>query len=188
MDLFIARQPVFDRHQHVYGYELLYRKTRENRFLADTDSDEASANVIINGFNVLGIEKLTDGKRAFVNFTGPLLQKGVATLFPKEILLVEILESVEPTFEIVEACRVLKQKGYMISLDDYVDDPKYKPLVELSEIVMQDVALSYKLLRLVNSSAFGLISKIESVRQALVMLGMTELRKWLSLFILCHLS
>ncbi len=280
MDLFIARQPIFDSQLHVYGYELLYRKTRENRFHAETDGDEASANVIINGFNVLGIDKLTDGKRAFVNFTENLLKKGIATLYPKEVLVVEILESVAPDLEVLEACKSLKENGYQLSLDDFVDDANNTPLLEyadiikvdflvagdkmkesivqkfangktvflaekietneeflkaqnygytlfqgfffskpvihpvgeisplkltqlqileqlhrqdadftaLSGIVMRDVSLSYKLLRLVNSSAFGLLSKVESVRQALVILGLEELRKWISLIIMRGLA
>lgn len=96
MVLYIARQPIFDRQINVYGYELLYRKSEENFFL-ETDADEASSNVIVNAFHVLGIDKLIGGNRAFINFTGNLLMQGVATLLPKEELVVEILEDVQPT-------------------------------------------------------------------------------------------
>lgn len=279
MELFIARQPIFDLHMHVYGYELLYRKTRENRFI-ETDGDEATANVIINAFNILDIARFTNGRRAFVNFTGNLISQGIPSLFSKEAMIIEILENVVPTIEVVNACRMLKRLGYWISIDDFIDRPEYSELLKLadiikvdflttgeaekadivrryadgqkiflaekvesneeyqkalrigytlfqgyffsvpvihsvgevppakwgqlkllsilhradvefehiSSIVSNDVSLTYKLLRLVNSAAIGRIVRIESVRQALVMLGMIELRKWLSLVIMRKLS
>ena len=41
MELFVARQPIFDRRQQVYGYELLFRSNLENAFHAD-NQDQAS--------------------------------------------------------------------------------------------------------------------------------------------------
>ena len=58
----------------------------------------------------------------------------------------------------------------------------------ISALVIRDVSLSYKLLRLINSPAFGLLATIDSVRHALVMLGLSELRKWLSLIIMRGLA
>lgn len=48
---------------------------------------------------------MTGGKRAFINFTGNLLINEIPLLLPKEIVVVEILETVDPTPEVVEACR-----------------------------------------------------------------------------------
>ena len=95
MNLFIARQPIFDRKNVVYGYELLYRE--ESKIAYDAkDGDMASSSVMITGFVSMGLEKLTGGKKAFVNFTENLVIEGVATIFPKEHLVVEILETIEP--------------------------------------------------------------------------------------------
>ena len=55
---------------------------------------------------------------------------------------------------------------------------------ELEEIIKQDVSLSYKVLRYVNSSAFGLTRQIESIRQALVLLGQQEVKKLVSMIAL----
>ncbi len=55
---------------------------------------------------------------------------------------------------------------------------------KLEAIVSQDVSLSYKLLRLMNSAYFGTRSKIESVRQALTLLGLKQIQAWLSLLLL----
>ena len=55
---------------------------------------------------------------------------------------------------------------------------------KMSEIVSHDVALSYKLLRLINSPFYGRGNKIKSTRQALVMLGLNEIKKWITFLML----
>lgn len=49
---------------------------------------------------------------------------------------------------------------------------------ELAEIIKQDVALSYKLLKYINSAHFGLRGRIDSVQRALTMLGLLHIRSW----------
>lgn len=58
----------------------------------------------------------------------------------------------------------------------------------LSEIISGDLSLSYKLLRYLNSAAFGLRHEVTNIRQALAMLGEKEIRKWCSLLTLHHLG
>ena len=95
MNVFIARQPIFDAKQRVYGYELLYRSGMENVY-SSADGDEASLSVIGNTRLVVGSEPISQGKRIFVNFTRKLLLEGATTYLPKEIGVVEILENVTP--------------------------------------------------------------------------------------------
>jgi EAL and modified HD-GYP domain-containing signal transduction protein len=59
---------------------------------------------------------------------------------------------------------------------------------EMARIIATDPALTYKLLQLVNSAAFGLERKVSSIQQALVILGERELRRWLTFVILSSLS
>jgi c-di-GMP-related signal transduction protein len=59
---------------------------------------------------------------------------------------------------------------------------------EIAEIVARDVSLSYKLLRLVNSVAFGFRTRIESIKHAAVVLGERELKKWVSYLVLNEVS
>lgn len=54
----------------------------------------------------------------------------------------------------------------------------------LRQLIERDPALTFKLLRLVNSSAFGLRRKVSSLQEALVYLGMNQLKKWVSLIAL----
>ena len=120
MYTFLARQPIFDRRQEVYAYEVFYRSGMVNRAGNIIKQDEATSKVIIDTFQNFGIKKLTGGKPAFINFTENLIRDEVATLFSKKLLVVEILEHVRPDSQIVEKCIRLKEKGYKIALDDFV--------------------------------------------------------------------
>ncbi len=85
----------------------------------------------------MDFNKLTMGKPAFINFTANLLREGMATLLPKNQVVIEILEDVEPDPEVVAACKSLKEKGYQIALDDFVFRPDYRSLIQLAEILQE---------------------------------------------------
>jgi len=59
---------------------------------------------------------------------------------------------------------------------------------DINEIVKQDVSLSYRLLKYINSAAFGMQRQIESIEQALVLLGLSNAQRWLSLLSLASLG
>lgn len=80
MRVFVARQPIFNRKEQVVAYELLYRESEENVYSAK-DGDQATTDLVINSFLNIGIEKLTEGKRCFVNFTESLMFSNLPTSF-----------------------------------------------------------------------------------------------------------
>ncbi len=279
MDIFIARQPIFDVNQKVYGYELLFRSGQAN-YCDALDGDSASMNVITNSLVLIGIDKLTGGRKAFINLTRSLIIRMSDLNLPREYYVMEVLEDVEPDEEIVEAVQNLKKLGYDVALDDFVFDERFTPLLDLADIIkidfMQtppeerkalidkwggpdlkflaekvetrdefelaldmgysyfqgyffekpaviskkavpgfkinslrllgelyksdvdleelekiikpDVSLTYKLLRLINSAAFGISKEIKSVKHALIMLGMKAVRNWVSLITLADMG
>ena len=137
MKKFVARQPIFDPHQKVYAYELLFRSGMDNFFDA-SDPDQASTSVIVDSLLLMGMEKLTGGDRAFINCTRNVLIKGYAALLPKDKVVVEILESVEPDDEVVGACLRLKRAGFMLALDDFIYEERLEPLLPLIDFVKVD--------------------------------------------------
>ncbi len=273
----MARQPIFDKKMCVYGYELLYRGLMI-RGDSSFDGDRASTEVILNSFYNNDIDSFVAGKKAFINFTDKLLKDEIPHFIDKEKLIVEVLETVQVDDSVVAACKILKESGYILALDDFVFEnltifnrilpyvdiikvdfqetsfcnakkiilknlanknktflaekvethEEYKLALELgfelfqgyffqrphiilgkdiesykishmqmikevnethdfdkmSEIVSHDVALSYKLLRLINSPFYGRGSKIKSTKQALVMLGLDEIKKWITFLML----
>ena len=94
--------------------------------------------MLTNSFLAIGMETITRGRMAFINFTRNLLLKEIATVFPKELMGVEILEDVEPDAEIVATCKRLKQAGYTLVLDDFVFKPEFTPLLEWVDIIKID--------------------------------------------------
>jgi c-di-GMP-related signal transduction protein len=135
---FIARQPIFDKRLQVYAYELLFRGGPQNFF---QPSRNASSSVIADSITLFDLQHLTGHARAFVNVDGLALKLGVARLLPPERIVVEILETVEPTEEIVSICRDLRAAGYVLALDDFTDQPKWAPLVELAQFLKVDFKL-----------------------------------------------
>ena len=272
MEHFIARQPIFDVKGRVFAYELLFRSGLHNYFDSD-DVDQASASVIANSNLLFTLDEMTGNTKAFLNCTEKVLLEDLMTTLPRQQAVVEILEQVEPTPQIIEACKRLKSLGYTLALDDFVYHRNFEPLLDLADIVKVDfllsdenqqkelarqliprgikmlaekvethevfeqakgmgyqlfqgyffakpiiisrkdiptnkiqflrilkdvhaedvdfkklaqtiqaeVSLTYKLLKLINSAAFALRRRVTSVLQALSLLGLREIRSWVSL-------
>lgn len=141
MDVFLARQPIFDRFNKLFGYELLFRDSEKNIYQSE-DGDKATIEVLKNSFINIGIEKVTGGKKAFINFTENILKSDIFTILPPKSVIVEILEDIEPTEEILELCKKLKKIGYVIALDDFVYSDKYRNLIEIADIIKVDFKIT----------------------------------------------
>ena len=133
---YVARQPILDRMQKVFGYELLFRDGVENCFRADP---EVAARSTLDNTLLFGMNTLCDGRRAFVNCTREVLLKDLLTLLPPDQTVAEILESVEPGDRVIAACKRLKDAGYLIALDDFgPNDPRIS-LCDFADILKIDV-------------------------------------------------
>jgi EAL and modified HD-GYP domain-containing signal transduction protein len=279
MEIYVARQPIFKKNKKVLGYELLFREGMANVF-PDIDGDTATSKLLSNTFFSIGIDKITGNNLAFINFTEDLLLKKVPSMFPKDHVVVELLEHVKPGEEVVEACKGLKSKGYQIALDDFSYSAEMAPLIDLADIIKldfrvtppheiarivkklsgngvnllaekvesheefqmalemgfryfqgyffskpeviqgkeigasqmqlmeimseankadlsfdrlekmitRDIAISFKLLRLINSSYFRRVQEISSIKQAIVMIGETGIRRFVSLIAMAGLA
>jgi EAL and modified HD-GYP domain-containing signal transduction protein len=149
---YVARQPIFDREEKVFGYELLFRDGLENAFTGD--NDEASRATLDRSL-LMGLDVLCDGRRAFVNCTRDTLIKGLVTLLPSTITVVEILESVPSDPDVLAACQSLKDAGYLIALDDYVADDPREALAEIADIIKVEMQLTTEEQRLALIKRFG---------------------------------
>jgi len=278
-EIYIARQPIYDRALKLVGYELLYRNSQENHAQFE-DGEKASSDAIVNSFIHIGIDNLVGTSLAFVNLpTEFIVDNDLVPMFHEQSVL-EILENVEPTDDVIAGIKGLKDKGYKIALDDFVlsDNKKVflpladfvkvdvldysdeelpelvsklrqydvdlvaekvetqqlfqtcksldfdyyqgyffcrpqlvteknmpasklvvlnliaklqNPEAEISEIesvLSNDVALSYKLLRYINSAAFSLRREIESIKDAIVLLGLATVKNWASLILMSRVA
>ncbi len=110
--------------------------------LANVGGNRATSSLLTSSFFTEGLEKISGNKPCFVNFTEELLLQNIAESFPNTNIVVEILEDVEPTAEIISICKKLKSFGYILALDDFVYHPKFLPLVELADIIKIDFILT----------------------------------------------
>jgi EAL and modified HD-GYP domain-containing signal transduction protein len=141
VDVFLARQPILDRYNRLFGYELLFRNSEQNRY-QNEDGDSATIDVIKNTFINIGIENVTGHRKAFINFTENILKSDIFTVLSPKSVIIEILEDIKPTQEILELCRNLKARGYVIALDDFVYSSKYTKLTELADIIKVDFQIT----------------------------------------------
>lgn len=141
-EAFIGRQAILDQQQKVYAYEILFRSGLKNAFDPTLDGNVATQSVMVGTMLEFGLKKLVSDKKAFINFTEQNLLNRAPKLLPRENVVVEILENVQPTSEIVEAVRELKAEGYKIALDDFVLLPGYEPLIEMADIIKVDFRIT----------------------------------------------
>lgn len=273
----VASQPIFNVQKDIYGYELLYRSGPNSPAYDAVDGTRATQDVLVTAFSDIGIHAITGGKKAFVNFTAELVLDEIPHMLSSDILVVELLEDVRPTKQVLEACRRLKRRGYTLALDDFKYDPSLEPLIDIADIIKidfrrtpideirrvvakincnrrkillaekiethedfdlalslgfhlfqgfffcrptvqngrctdtwpvsklqllryisdpevsfytlaniikRDLMLSYRLLKIVNSAYYGLEYTVTGILHALLILGLKEIKKWISLIIL----
>ena len=143
MDIFIARQPIFNNRLEIYGYELFYRNSLNNK--ADfNDENIATSSVIVNSLMLLGLETISDNKLSFINFTESLIKEETPTIFTPDSLFIEILEDIIPTEDFIKACINLKNQGYKFALDDYILENYNESLLKVVDIVKVDFVQTTK--------------------------------------------
>lgn len=273
----VASQPIFNIKKEIFGYELLYRAGKDSVAYDAIDGSTATKDVLVTAFSDIGIEAITGGRKAFVNFTSELVLEEVPHMLSNDILIVELLEDVLPTEPVLAACRKLKRRGYLIALDDFSYSEEAEPLIALADIIKidfmkshvedikncvykinsnkrkillaekietyedlefarslgfnlfqgfffcrpvianakctealqisklqlikyiadpevsffdlanvikRDLVLSYRLLKIVNSAYYGLKYTVTSILHALLIIGLNEIKKWISLIVL----
>jgi c-di-GMP phosphodiesterase len=274
-DIFIGRQGIFDGNMGIFGYELLYRSSTNNS-AGNFNGDHATSLVVVNTFMEMGLDQVVGAHLAFINLTRNFLTGELPLPFPKDKVILEVLEDITIDAELVEGIRALAQQGYTIALDDCVyseclvkllefahivkidiqalgmdkvrehvekfrrhpvkliaekietqqefdlcrdlgfdyyqgyflclprvltgqsipdnklsilrllsqlQDPNTPPS-ELEKIISQDLSLSYKLMRYINSAFFALPRKVESIQQALVYIGNRAIKTWVTLLVM----
>ncbi|WP_022666944.1 EAL and HDOD domain-containing protein [Desulfospira joergensenii] len=141
MDIYVARQPVFTADKKIFSYELLFRLGFENVF-PDVDGDTATSNVLTNTFFSFGLDEILGGKPGLINFTRELILQRIPLFFPKEHIIIEVLEDIEPEPEVIQALQEFKEQGFRIALDDFVYHEKFKPMLELCDIIKFDLMMT----------------------------------------------
>jgi len=275
IDTFFARQPIFDADKHVYGYELLYRKSPLEKSANFSDKDVATLSVISTAL-LSPPEPNQAGKKIFIHFSRMSITSDVPSALAPETTVIEVepYEAIQADYE--KALVDVKAKGYSLALNHFIPGKCSRRLLELSDIVFidvlgmdekalsaaladlkdcncllaakrveddtqfqlakklgfhlfqgfffekpiivpgrklpsnkitrlniyrtlekedldleeltrnieSDVSISFRLLTFINSLAFGLRYKVDSIKHAILMLGWQQIKSWLWLVVL----
>jgi c-di-GMP phosphodiesterase len=273
--ILVSRQPIYCADWSQLGYELLFRTSDED-IASFSDGDQATAEVIINTFMDIGLDKMVGRHLAFINFDRNLVLGNYCECLPRERVVLEMLHTMDIDAAVINKLRVLRSREYRIAIDHSLWDRAQKGLfgdvadfvkvdlvkndwntvvkavrdlkqhaVELiaekvetreqfercremgfdhfqgyffcrpqlmegrrvpvsqlatirlitklnnpdldindvAQTISQDVALTYKLLRYINSAVFSLPRVVESIKQAVMLIGQEKIRLWASLML-----
>ncbi len=166
-DVFVGRQPILGPTLNTIGYEVLYRNCEVGEAIF-TDGSLATATVLLNTYLDIGLEHVVGSHLAFLNIPKQFLLGRYCEALPKNRVVLEILENIEPIPEVLEALNSLSKQGYTIALDDFVYNDRLKAFLEIADIVKIDVLgkskeqLQQELALLPNSGFRLLAEKVET--------------------------
>lgn len=135
----IGRQPILNRNEEIVAYELLFRSAGSREAATVTDASQATASVIINTLSGFGLEQILGPHLGFINLDLELLMSDSLHILPKERVVLELLETLQVTPDLVERCRSLKEAGFVLALDDHEFSPLYQELYTIVDIVKIDL-------------------------------------------------
>jgi len=114
--LYIAKQPIFDIDQHIFGYELYYRN--DNQAMTLPEKRLATASVLVNALNQMGLHTLVGDALAFVNIDAKILLTDIIYTIPKERFVLELNEDIVINQKEYECIKALHKEGYKFALDN----------------------------------------------------------------------
>ncbi len=273
-NVFVARQPIFDRKKNVWGFELLYRHSGNADTAVFSEENEATFKVMTSLSLCPGPDNACS--RIMITFPEESIMIHSPYALPAENTIIKLRESFSAQPFFLEALRDLKDSGYLVAVTGYqarsgrrtlcqaadilsidLNDPEQeniqlfaasakehdailmaakiedhkafdlalemgctlfqgfffkRPVLlsgrkitstdaarlklfriiedldpnfdQVARAIESDVSISYRLLAFLNSPAFGFTRPIDSIKQAVVLLGWKKLRNWIRLIIL----
>jgi len=169
-ELLLGRQPIVDRDGRMFAFELLFRSERINR-ARPSDDVMATRQVLRHVFAELGVDKALGPYRGFVNCDERmLLMPGALDVLPSERVVIEILESVAPTPEVLDRLTALKSAGFALALDDYRGPCPADAFLDLVDYVKVDLP------RIAPEALAALVAQLRS-RPARIVAEKVQLRR-----------
>lgn len=137
-DYFVGRQPILDGNNKIYGYELLFRGglTPTAEF---ESASSATATVIRNAMMNVGLKELVGDAKAFINFPEEFFLLEEEPFFHHSKTVIEVLEDVKPTEQVVATIKYLKELGYTIALDDFIFKKRFVTFIQMADIIKFDI-------------------------------------------------
>lgn len=139
---FLARQPILDRNQSLCAFELLFRSGDKSAGAGVVDDMHATAQVMVNAFGDLGIANVLGAHKGFINLDTEFLFSDTIELLPKKQVVLELLETIIITDEVIARCHDLKAMGFSLALDDVLQlSEDIRPLLGVVDVVKLDLTM-----------------------------------------------
>ena len=135
MNVFLARQPIYDGTRKVHGYELLFRRTDSDE--ADVLDGTVATAQVLNAVIDIGVDKVAGAEVLFINCTRSILLS--EPIIPPARCVLEILEDVDLDDALLARIDALRKRGYRIALDDFRLGGKLAAAVPLADYIKLDV-------------------------------------------------
>jgi len=143
-DVFLGRQPILDRHQQLFAYELLFRSSgaEKGNFASFIDGNQATATVIINAFTEFSLADALGPYQGFIKVDEGLLFSDLINALPPHTVVLEILDTVAQTPDMIARCEQLRQSGFILATHVRPEslDLDNKPLLRIAEVIKVDVS------------------------------------------------
>jgi len=138
-NVFIARQPVYNKKLEVIGYELLFR---DGEGVANVvDKELATAQLILNILLEVGLNRIVGERRAFINIARDFLMSDLIYSLDKEKVVLELSEDINADADVISTLQQLSKSGYKIALDNFVYDYSRDELVKIADYIKLDVSM-----------------------------------------------
>ena len=139
-EIFLARQPIVDRKESLFAFELLFRSGNKMAEAGVVDDTQATAQVMVNAFGEMGIAEVLGAHKGFINLDANFLYSDTVELLPRHQVVLELLETIAINDAIIARCHELKAMGFSLALDDVVKlDDDIKPLLSIVDVVKLDL-------------------------------------------------
>src|SRR5450830_1840288 len=138
-EFYLGRQPILDRNQALFGYELLFRNAPVGP--ANITSDLSATAAVIAHASQLGMEKVIGDALGFVNVDADVIMSDIFVFLPREKVVLEIVESMTVTPELRTRISELVGHGYTFALENVVSDTnQVQQLLPLVDYVKMDMS------------------------------------------------
>lgn len=142
-DVFLGRQPILDRSGQLFAYELLFRSggAQSGNFASFVDGNQATATVISNAFTEFSMADALGPYQGFIKVDHGLLFSDLINVLPPHSVVLEILESVSPTPEMLARCTQLRGAGFILAVRERPESlDQTRALLGLAQVIKVDIS------------------------------------------------
>lgn len=140
---YLARQPILDREGKIFAYELLFRDSPSSEKAVVSSDVLATAQVLENVLNNIGVPRLVGDHKAFVNCSRDMLLNNLFGLLNPKSFVLEILEDVDVDEQVIKAVQRYRAMGFELAIDDFIYNEdflrRFEPLFPYISYVKMDL-------------------------------------------------